>query len=847
MAFVATFAQQEVTEWLMAAPLPVSKPQILQNENLKGDAFTAEELCKESFVSFANVFPAEGHVFNWPGNASTKWEVIRPGKKGFVELKPTRKADFQLAYLATYVESRGVQKLKFEVESPQMFEIFLNGEKVSSSYSEGDEEKTYSRTASLDVDRGKYLLVVKSFRSGGEAPWRIKGRLMDEPAKGLVSLSPREHMNIHHLLEGTKLAGMSLSPSGKMVAVTYSRVNPKDDKTSRWTVVKDIATGKVVYSLQKATESGISWMPRGEKIWYTLRDEQGSHIWMYDLANGKEKKLAGPFEGAYGFRWSADEKFMIYSKQDASISNKNGSLLYMDDLGNRTFRARSSSMLYYYDMATGVSQRLTWGKESASLHDISRDGRYIVFSQSKPNPTQRPFSLQTVYLMDLEEQDIKTLWENSRESGFASFSPDGKQLLVSGGPDLFGEVGLNIGDQPIANNYDNQLYLYTLADGSVEALTENFNPSIGSAVWHPVLNQLIVSASDEIYGRLYNYNFSLKKFEEIPTPMDVAGGLDVATEAAAAVFSGTGVTEPNKGYFLDLESGEYRLLEDIEAQTYARVDFGKSEDFNFTKDDGTVIKGYVQYPPDFDPSKKYPLIVNYYGGTSPVEKSFGGRYPKNIWCANGYVVYVPQPSGATGFGQEFAARHQNNWGITTADEIIEGTQKFLASHDFIDADRIGCIGASYGGFMTMLLQTRTDLFACAISHAGISSISSYWGEGYWGYAYSANATGDSYPWNRRDIYVEQSPLFHADKITTPLLLLHGSVDTNVPLGESLQLWVALKILGRPVEMVQVEGQDHHILTYHKRVEWHHTILAWFNKWLKDEGEAWSEMFPNSAN
>ena len=301
----------------------------------------------------------------------------------------------------------------------------------------------------------------------------------------------------------------------------------------------------------------------------------------------------------------------------------------------------------------------------------------------------------------------------------------------------------------------------------------------------------------------------------------------------------------NRGWLLDLASGESSLFENPEKDTYSNVKFGKDEDWNFKMPDGREIKGYMMYPVDFDASKKYPLIVNYYGGTSPVEKSFGGRYPMEIWAANGYVVFVPQPSGATGFGQEFSARHQNTWGMDAADEVIEGTKQFLAAHDFVDPEKVGCIGASYGGFMTMLLQTKTDIFACAISHAGISSISSYWGEGYWGYAYSSEATGDSYPWNRKDIYIDQSPLFSADKITTPLLLLHGSVDTNVPLGESLQLWVGLKILGRPVEMVQVEGEDHHILTYSKRIEWHNAIMSWFGKYLKDDGSDWKKMFPKS--
>jgi dipeptidyl aminopeptidase/acylaminoacyl peptidase len=187
--------------------------------------------------------------------------------------------------------------------------------------------------------------------------------------------------------------------------------------------------------------------------------------------------------------------------------------------------------------------------------------------------------------------------------------------------------------------------------------------------------------------------------------------------------------------------------------------------------------------------------------------------------------------------------HVNNWGITVADEIIKGTRLFLNDHPFTDPERVGCMGASYGGFMTMLLMTRTDIFAAAISHAGISSISSYWGEGYWGYGYSAVASAGSYPWNNRELYVDQSPLFSANKITTPLLLLHGDSDTNVPPGESMQLYVALRLLGRPVELVRVEGEDHHILTYSKRIAWSNTKLAWFDKWLKEQPEWWEELYP----
>ena len=109
--------------------------------------------------------------------------------------------------------------------------------------------------------------------------------------------------------------------------------------------------------------------------------------------------------------------------------------------------------------------------------------------------------------------------------------------------------------------------------------------------------------------------------------------------------------------------------------------------------------------------------------------------------------------------------------------------------------------------------------------------------------YGARALANSFPWQDRELYIEQSPLFHADKINTPLLLVHGDSDTNVPIGESDQLFTALKLLGREVEYVQIQGQDHHILDHEQRIVWNDTILAFFAKYLKERPEWWGALYP----
>ena len=284
-------------------------------------------------------------------------------------------------------------------------------------------------------------------------------------------------------------------------------------------------------------------------------------------------------------------------------------------------------------------------------------------------------------------------------------------------------------------------------------------------------------------------------------------------------------------------------LENLNSDVFDGTEVASAVAWTCRNSIGDEVHCRYYLPNGFDASAKYPMIVYYYGGCSGTLRNFEFPYPWTVWAAQGYVVLVVNPSGATGFGQEWAARHVNTAGADPARDVIEATTTFCDEHPYVNRERLGCIGASYGGFLTQYLQTVTDIFRCAVSHAGISDHSNYWGYGYWGYTYSEVSMANSYPWSHRELYVDQSPLFNADKIHTPLLLLHGNADTNVPLIESLQMFTALKLLGREVALVEVEGENHHILDYTKREKWLATQMAWFQRWLKDDPSWWDALYP----
>ena len=584
-------------------------------------------------------------------------------------------------------------------------------------------------------------------------------------------------------------------------------------------------------------------MPRSNRLYYTRKGMQGKELVTIDPATQAEEVLAHNLPDGW-FSFAPTEDFLLFNitEEGPKKGEDLQEILVPDD---RQPGWRTRSFIHKYDLATGVFQRLTYGHTSTSINDISDDGRYLLFTCSERELTKRPFSTTLLYRMDLQTLDTELLLKDPFIS-YAQFSPDGKMLAIAASGEAFNKIGLKIAPGQTSNMADGQLFLYDPASKQANPVTKDFNPSVQNFVWNKGDKQIYLQGEDKDCIRLYVLNPSTGKILPIPLKEDILSDFTIAETTPELVYFGESASNSQRLYSVNLKKKSSVCLKDLSAGILKDITLGEVHDWNFRAAAGDTIYGRYYLPPQFDPNKKYPLIVNYYGGTSPTERSLENRYPSHVYAALGYIVYIIQPSGATGFGQEFSARHVNAWGQRTGDEIIEGTKKVCAEHNFVDAKKIGCIGASYGGFMTQYLQTKTDIFAAAISHAGISDITSYWGEGYWGYSYSALASANSYPWNARDMYTLQSPLFNADKINTPILFLHGTVDTNVPVGESIQMFTALKLLGKPTAFVQVVGQNHQILDYKKRAEWNKTIYAWFAKWLKNQPEWWNAMYPEKS-
>lgn len=847
---IQSFASEKlvISQWLKTSSHVLDMPVFYDVKNTRGKTLEMGNLLKFDHVDLSNHFPEEGKILTTSGETLLQWVPDFTDSNGYVFMSNALETEQpQVAYLATYIETDRFIKTTLEIKSPHTVRAWLNGEQIGTKETTETEENTIGRVSKdLKLERGKHLLVIKTLKPE-DAPldWKIMANLeIKEPWKLTdvnISLSPKTRKNIDHILEGVKISSIQPSQDGKYYSVNYSRALPSD-QTERWSEIRRTDDRKLMHSFRHAKTGQLQWLPNSNRISYTHTRSGKATLYLHDIESGEITELMEEVENFSGYRWAPNEEFILYTlrEEGSSITEDVRQVLGMQD---RQAHFRHRSFLYHFDLTSGFHKRLTFGNLSASLEDISPDSKRILFSQSFPDYTQRPFSRQNMYLLTLSDLVIDTLWTNEARGVSASFSPDGQYLLATGGPSAFGGIGENVPEGTVVNNYDTQAYIYDLQSKEINPFTRNFDPSVNSVTWHKPDNMIYLLTTDEDFRRLYRYDVKKESMELVDLKADYVTSASFADNAHMAIISASQTNAPSTHFAVNLRNMRTTLLENTEEEIYRHVEFGEIKNWNFTTSAGQEIKGRVYYPPDFDSENTYPVIAYYYAGTTPVGRTFGGRYPFNLWAGSGYIVYVFQPSGATGFGQEFSAAHVNNWGITVADEIIEGTKKFLEAHPYANAEKVGCAGASYGGFMTMLLMTRTDIFATAISHAGISNLTSYWGEGYWGYAYSSEASADSYPWNNKELYVEQSPIFHADKINTPLLLLTGDSDTNVPPGESIQLYTALKILDRPVELVMIKGEDHHIVTPSKRKQWHNVIMAWWDKNLKDQPQWWKEQFP----
>ncbi|BBN80264.1 peptidase S9 [Pseudoalteromonas sp. A25] len=728
----------------------------------------------------------------------------------------------------------GIQVLKFSFATTRFTQgkINLSGVKKAHVFLNG-EQLTGEKSYDLHAVTGDHQVIIITEQVDN---WNeVSIDYVPQSEHDQITLHNNEQVSLSakQLFDSPTISALSQSPNGRFYITTqrhYSDLNGNTPITE--TLIKK-QDGSTIYRLDGVSANNVAWRSDSKQLAYV----QANQLKTLDLKTMTSRVIADKLDGASNFEYF-DDSSLIFSWSNTP-KDSHTLVKHYRGLEDRWSYARINNQVYLLDINSGLISALTEGTLSHSLEDHDAQRNTILVSRNPQNYQAPPHMLTELIEINLSDnqQTMIGAYRTFKQAKYAN-----RGIYIVAGPDFANGIGKALPDGMLANNYDGQLFWLNNNGEQPKPLSKSFDPAVANI---QVLSNddVVMLVTNEDKRQLYLYDKSKSHFKHIKTGFDVVDQFDVTHgQKADVLVAGTQASVPQQLKRVSLSSNKAKRLWDSQQIAYKNSHIAQLEEFNFTNKLGTEIKGRVYLPHNLDKTKRYPALVYYYGGTSPVSRAFTGRYPFNLWAAHGYVVYVLQPTGATGFGQQFSAQHVNAWGENTAQDIIDGTKAFTDAYSFVDPKRIGNLGASYGGFMTMLLATKTDMFSASIAHAGISNITSYWGQGWWGYLYSGEASKNSFPWNNPTLYSQHSPVFHADKVKTPLLLIHGDADTNVPPGESHNMYTALKILGKDVELIEYKGANHQILARDRRFQWWDTMLAYFDMHLKQQPQWWQHIY-----
>ncbi len=767
----------------------------------------------------------------------------RPGER--VALAPGRESTWRRVEAEADgfpLEEPGVYWLAARLVSDRWSELTLNVTTDATLFVDGN---PLANPASLTVGRGERFVLVRALAGPDGAAVAVTA---DGAADLRWDLEPR--LSLCDLDRARALASindLAVSPRGGLVARRLSRRNAKGEGWRREVAVLDAEWNRVASGLGGPDARPLAFSPDGETLLLRRPGESGTDLLAWTAPKGPMHTVVIDEPGLGLVEFSPEGEFLLMAstrglhpaRRDATAPRR------WNVLRERVIDWNPLPHLHLVEIATGARRALTqpgdWTLDDAAW---APDGRSILYGRTRPQ-TARPWFFTEIRRLDLasgEDREIASFtggWE-VRPQAFAPH-PNGEYMAFLGPPHQVGDLF------PEHSIYNKQVWMLDLETGKYERITRGmryaFDGGRNLPAWDSAGRSLLLPANmgaRDVLVRLEEGDDGWRA-KRLLTAQETGARWALSPDATVVAHTGGGPTVPSMLEWKDLVSREFRALETPDIALLMLWRWSKAEDASFTGPGGETIEAWWYRPTgtsgDILEEASVPLIVYFYGGNSPTTRALSTTH--QFWAANGYAVLVINPRGAYGYGEAFADHHAGDGGPKAGADVIAGTRALLERFPELDPKRVGCYGGSYGGFLTMYLVANSDLFAAACSMYGIADQATYWGQGTWGWTYGDMANAGALPWRDPEFYLRASPLYQADGINTPLLLLHGDEDANVTPGESIEMFTALQVLGRTVEMVTFPGEDHGIAGTWASYVGHRTMmLEWFDRWLKDQPEAW---------
>jgi dipeptidyl aminopeptidase/acylaminoacyl peptidase len=640
----------------------------------------------------------------------------------------------------------------------------------------------------------------------------------------------RKPLSIDDLLKLKTVGDPQISPDGQWIAFTVTEADlEKDETETRIWMIAESGGEMIPMTAKGYSASQPRWSPDNKYLSFLAKKkpDEKTQVWALDRRGGDAQELTKIPQGVSGHEWSPDGKRLVLLIRDArpeeltkdKEDDKKAKPHIIDRLQFKRdysgYLDRYRTHLYTFVPGDTAAIQITSGDYDDSSPVWSPDGKSIAFvSNRSDNPDGN--SNTDIWIVPADNTDKGqtllqvTTNENSDASPF--WSPDGQYLAC-----------ITVTDKNAIWYATEQLALVPATGGVPTVLTGALDRHVrmprfsqdGKSIYF-ILEERGTSilASVDTAGnnlsRVITGNHSISDY-------DLRGSL-IAPLLATSL-------QPSEVY--QYHGGKLNQLTRVNDVHLAGLRQPSTEKISFTSKDGTPVEGFVVKPIGFEPTMKYPAILWIHGG--PVSQYEYEFHPESqLFAANGYVTLLINPRGSSGYGQAFSEAIFADWGNKDYEDVIAGIDYAIAA-GYVDPDRLGVGGWSYGGILTNFVITKSDRFKGAISGASEALMRTNYGHDHYQLMWELEL---GLPWEKAENWERISPFNQVAKISTPTLWIGGGDDWNVPIINSEQMYQAMKRLGRETQLVVYPGEHHGIRRPSFRKDRFERYLGWFDQYVK---------------
>jgi dipeptidyl aminopeptidase/acylaminoacyl peptidase len=615
-----------------------------------------------------------------------------------------------------------------------------------------------------------------------------------------------------------------ISPDGSRVAYLVAENKMEKDKpwkssTQLWLVpAVGPANAARQYTRGEDSVSEVQWAPDGKMLGFLMNagedKDKKQQVWFMYVDGGEPWQVTKHKSGVRSFEFSPDGKTLLLVATVPELEDQEKRIKNKDDAEavDRDFRM---AHLWTWEIATSQEKQITKGDFTVSDPRWSPDGTHITFT-SNPTPRLDDGSLQTAWVLDVAGGKQRKVSDTADFTHTARWSPDGKWIayLVS----------------RAAPFYQTNLFVASADGGKEKKLSAGFELNAGEPVWSADGKAVYFSSNTRESVEVFAADVSAGSVRQLTEKPGATNLNEIGSNGQIAVGTWSDPEHPAEVFRSDLK---FTSLQPVTNQNawLAEYALGSTEVAKWkSSKDGMEIDGIVTKPVDFDASRKRPFLLNPHGG--PTGASLLTFNPtEQILAANGYLVLEPNFRGSTGRGEKFAGANQNDWGNGDYKDDMSGVQA-MVDKGWADPERLGAFGWSYGGFMTMWIDTQTDKFKAISPGAGLPDLYSMYSQTDI-HRYMTMFLDNKEPWDNFQEYWDHSPMKYIENVKTPTMILHGQSDTRVPIPQSEEFYHALYQRHVPVEYVTYPRENHGFVEpRHIQDRWQR-YLVFFGKYLNN--------------